>query len=102
MTFPGDAWILRRLLADLPLNGELDTMTGALKRMAGHLAEIPLEGRQPAWKTETGTWKTETGTRLGKTETGARLGLTAIRCSKTETGARLVLTAIRCSGARAN
>ena len=51
MTFPRDAWILRRLLADLPLNGELDTMTGALKSMAGHLAEIPLEGRQPAWDT---------------------------------------------------
>lgn len=49
MTFPRDAWILRRLLADLPLNGELDTMTGALKSMAGHLAEIPPEGRQPAW-----------------------------------------------------
>ena len=49
MTTPLDAWIFRRLLADLPLNGEIDHMSGVLRLMAGHLAGIPLQGRQPAW-----------------------------------------------------
>lgn len=50
MTTPRDAWILRRLLADLPLNGEMVAMSGVLSLMAGHLANVPLEGRQPAWE----------------------------------------------------
>lgn len=50
MTTPRDAWIFRRLLADLPLNGEMDAMSGVLCLMAGHLANVPLEGRQPAWE----------------------------------------------------
>lgn len=44
-----DAWIFRRLLADLPLNGEIGGMTGVPRLMADHLAGIPLQGRQPAW-----------------------------------------------------
>ena len=49
MTAPFDAWVLRRLLSDQPLNGEIDLLSGVHKAIASYLASIPLEGRQPAW-----------------------------------------------------
>ena len=49
MTTPLDAWVMRRLLADLPLNGEIDLLSGVHKAMASYLANIPLQGRQAAW-----------------------------------------------------
>ncbi len=49
MTSPFDAWVLRRLLADLPLNGEIGQMTGIPRMMADYLAGAPLQGRQPAF-----------------------------------------------------
>ena len=49
MTTTFDAWVVRRLLADLPLNGEIGQMSGIPRMMADHLAGIPLQGRQPAW-----------------------------------------------------
>jgi hypothetical protein len=67
MTFPRDAWILRRLLADLPLNGELDTMTGALKSMAGHLAGL---GRGSGRKRDTGGSGTAGGSGTEREEAG--------------------------------
>ena len=48
MTTPLDAWVMRRLLADLPLNGEIDLLSGVHKAMASYLANIPLQGRQAA------------------------------------------------------
>jgi len=48
MTTPLDAWVMRRLLADLPLNREIDLLSGVHKAMASYLANIPLEGRQAA------------------------------------------------------
>jgi hypothetical protein len=49
MTTPRDAWVHRRLLSDLSLNGEIDLLSGVHKAMATYLAGIPLEGRQAAW-----------------------------------------------------
>ena len=49
MTAPFDAWVLRRLLSDQPLNGEIDLLSGVHKAIASYLANIPLQGRQPAW-----------------------------------------------------
>jgi hypothetical protein len=49
MTTPFDAWVLGRILADLPVNGEIGHITGIPRLMADHLAGIPLQERQPAW-----------------------------------------------------
>lgn len=49
MINPFDAWVLRRLLVDLPVNGEIDVMSGVPRLMADHLAVTPLQERQPAW-----------------------------------------------------
>ena len=45
---PLDAWILRRLLADLSLNGEISHMSGVPRLMADHLAVTLLQERQAA------------------------------------------------------
>ena len=47
---PPDAWTLRRVLADLPLNGELATLPEPLKTMAEHLAGLDKKARPAAWK----------------------------------------------------
>ena len=77
MTFPRDAWIPRRLLADLPLNGELDTMTGALKSMAGHLATVLPPLAPPAGSGRAQTFPRwllpVTDNRIGKERTGPDL-----------------------------
>src|SRR5262245_50514064 len=44
-----DAWVVRRLLSGLSLNGELDRLSGIAKRMANHLAAVSLEERQLVW-----------------------------------------------------
>ncbi len=49
MTTPLEAWVMRRLLADLPLKGEIDLLSGVHKAMASYLANIPLQARQAAW-----------------------------------------------------
>jgi hypothetical protein len=49
MTTELDGWVVRRLLADLPLNGEISHLSGVMRQIADHLAGIPLQGRQPAW-----------------------------------------------------
>ena len=49
MTTTLDAWVIRRLLSDQPLNGEIDLLSGVHKAMASYLANIPLQGRQAAW-----------------------------------------------------
>jgi AAA domain len=48
MTTPTDAWVLSRLLADQPLNGEIDLLSGVHRAMAGYLGSLPLAGRPAA------------------------------------------------------
>ena len=49
MIRPSDARTLARLLCDLPVNGELQAVSEPWRRVAEHLASLPLEGRQGAW-----------------------------------------------------
>ena len=49
MIRPFDAWTLARRLCNLPVNGELQAVSEPWRRVAEHLAELPLEGRQGAW-----------------------------------------------------
>jgi hypothetical protein len=44
-----DAWALRRILVDLPLNGELDALPEPLKAMGEHLASLNKRNRTAAW-----------------------------------------------------
>jgi hypothetical protein len=49
MMSPSDAWAIRRLLAGLHVNGELEAVSPAYRRVAGHLASLPTEVRLTAW-----------------------------------------------------
>ncbi len=44
-----DGWVIGRLLAGQPVNGELTSVSTDLRRVVGHLAEAPLERRQADW-----------------------------------------------------
>ena len=46
---PLDAWVISRLLPGLPVNGELQAVSGAFRPIADRLAALPLEGRGIAW-----------------------------------------------------
>jgi hypothetical protein len=50
MIRPHDAWVLRRLVCvcDHGLNGELQTVSEPFRRLADHLAALPVEDRQKA------------------------------------------------------
>ncbi|AMV38782.1 DUF3987 domain-containing protein [Planctomyces sp. SH-PL62] len=44
------AWLLRRLLSDQPINGELAALAEPWKTIGEHLAELPIDGRGAAWE----------------------------------------------------
>ena len=46
---PYDAWVLGALISGQSLNGELDTMSSQLKRMAQYLGGLKKQSRQSAW-----------------------------------------------------
>jgi hypothetical protein len=46
---PPHAWTLARLVANLPLNGELDALPEPYRTMGGHLAGLPPETRKTVW-----------------------------------------------------
>jgi hypothetical protein len=45
-----DGWNLGRILADMPLNGELDLSSATVKPMAEHLASLPFADRAGAFR----------------------------------------------------
>jgi hypothetical protein len=46
---PLESWTIGRLLCGEPSNGELSALDGPFRRLADHLAALPLEARQGAW-----------------------------------------------------
>jgi len=50
MIQPPDAWTLRRVLADLPLNGDLAALPEPWKTMGEHLDSLNKKARTAAWK----------------------------------------------------
>jgi AAA domain len=49
MIRPFDAWTLAALLAGEPVNGELQALSERFRRVADHLAALPVGDRQGAW-----------------------------------------------------